>query len=372
MTQVFWQPSLCGGRFENCIIPLEFLKDLSVFEKMIFEVAKSEYRKANPDRQRIPSDFAKGIEIGLTAVEAGSTKPVFSLILTSALFIHPNIHYFEKARDVIVSAVQAASEDNPISPYISEEAIACFDRLGRGLRTGESLNIYSSQGSAATLTKDIRKRILLASPKLQEYSEEYVVRGMIPEIDQDKLTFQLLLFDGRKITVPYTIQHEQIVMDAVVGYRSKQTKVILNGVGIISRQGRLLKFESLESIDILDPLDIFVQIESMRSLKDGWLEGTGTAPSESGLSWLADSLDCHLSDKIVPYLYPTEDGGIQAEWSLNGWESSLEIDIDKKSGYWHALHLANDIDEENMLDLNTQEAWKWLVKEILSKGDAFI
>ena len=265
--------------------------------------------------------------------------------------------------------MSAASKDESISCYISEEAIACFDRLGRGLRTGESLILSSSHGTDAVLTRDTRKKILLASPKLQEYSEEYVVHGMIPEIDQDKLTCRLLLFDGKKITVPYNAQHEQTVLDAVVGYRDKQTKVMLKGVGIVSRQGRLQKFESLESIDILDPLDIFVQIESMRHLKDGWLEGAGKAPSESGLNWLAELLDRYLLDKTTPYLYPTNEGGVQVEWSLNGWEASLEIDIDLQSGYWHVLHIDSGISEEKDLNLKTHEAWEWIVTEILSKED---
>ena len=330
-SQVFLKPRLQGGRFENCTIPLDFLKDLAAFDEMILEVAKAEYRKENADRQRIPRHFTKGIEIGLTAIEAGSTNPVFSFILASAILPPPDIHYFEKASNSIVDAIRAASDGKHVSDYIPEEAIAYFDRLGRGLRDGEALVLPSSQGKDATLTKEIRKKILLASPKLREYTEECVVRGMIPEIDQDKLTCQLL-YEGRKITVPYATQHEHVILEAVNGYRDKQTKVMLKGVGVISRQGRLLKFESLDSIEVLDPLDIFVQIESIRQLKEGWLDGEGKIPSEVGLNWVVECFDRNLSDRVMPYLYPTVDGGLRAEWSVKKWELSLDVNVDNQSG----------------------------------------
>ena len=360
-TQVFLKPSLHGGRFENCTIPLEFLKDLAVFEEMVVEIAKSEYRKDNPERQRIPRDFVKGIEIGLTAIEAGSTKPIISLIVTAPLLFSPAAPYFEKASESIVNAIQAASEGKNVSDHIPEEAIPFFDRFGRGLRDGESLTLPASHGKTAILTKETRKKILLASPKLQKYSEECVVRGMIPEIDQDTLSCQLLLLDGRRITIPYTAQHERTILDAVVGYRDKQTKVMLKGVGIVSRQGRLQEFESLESIEILDPLDIFIQIEGIRLLKDGWMDGEGKAPSHEVLERFAQTFDRYWVDSLpLPHIYPTFEGGIQAEWLIGRYAISLEIELPSQKSYYHQVHLDTKKDSDIDLDLTDHTGWETL------------
>ena len=61
-------------------------------------------------------------------------------------------------------------------------------------------------------------------------------------------------------------------------------------------------------------LDIRSQLDSMRTMKDGWLEGGGVAPSPGGLDWLAQVFATHYPDDCPrPYLYPTEAGGVQAE-----------------------------------------------------------
>jgi hypothetical protein len=109
-----------------------------------------------------------------------------------------------------------------------------------------------------------------------------------------------------------------------------------------------------------------MQIESMRNLDDGWLDGEGKAPSEQGLNWIAEEFDCYFSETVTPYLYPTPEGGVRTEWSLENWEVSLEIDLDNRTGYWHVLNMDSNADVEKSLNLAKQDDWKWVVKNLLS------
>ena len=118
-------------------------------------------------------------------------------------------------------------------------------------------------------------------------------------------------------------------------------------------------------------LDLTVQLDSMRNLKDGWLEGGGVAPSASGLDWLAGALARHYPEGSPrPYLYPTEDGGVQAEWSFTCWCGSLEIDLNSRCGNWFALNLETDSAEERQLRCDEPADWQWLVRRIhdMSRG----
>jgi hypothetical protein len=48
------------------------------------------------------------------------------------------------------------------------------------------------------------------------------------------------------------------------------------------------------------------------------LDGIGTAPDKEVLKRLAAAFDTHFDPELpLPYLYPTPEDGIQAEWSLN-------------------------------------------------------
>lgn len=112
-------------------------------------------------------------------------------------------------------------------------------------------------------------------------------------------------------------------------------------------------------------LDISMQIAELRLVEDGWLEGEGLAPSEAGLDWLLAALSRHFpNESPPPHLYPTETGDVQAEWSLGSREVTLEVDLETHSGEWHVLDLRSGQVDERIVDCDSGEDWKWLVKQI--------
>ena len=123
-----------------------------------------------------------------------------------------------------------------------------------------------------------------------------------------------------------------------------------------------------DSAMILDPLDIRVRIDELKQLRLGWLDGKGISPAHDGLDWLAQSFDLFYADVPLPYLYPTPEGRVLAEWSHKPWSSSLEIDLTRKSGDWHTLNLDTDVEESRELDLTNPKDWEWLVQEISRIG----
>lgn len=113
------------------------------------------------------------------------------------------------------------------------------------------------------------------------------------------------------------------------------------------------------------------QLHSMRSLKDGWLDGGGIAPCSEGLDWLAEAFGRYYpEDSPRPYLYPTEEGGVQAEWSLAHQRISLEINLESRYGDWFSLDLETDKADERQLRCDKPSDWQWLVRRIqdLSRG----
>ena len=88
------------------------------------------------------------------------------------------------------------------------------------------------------------------------------------------------------------------------------------------------------------PLDVSTRLNELRALSPGWLEGGGTAPPGAGLDWLSAAFQTHFPDELPsPYLYPTEAGGIQAEWQVGAVDMSLEIDLRTHAAHWHSLSL---------------------------------
>jgi hypothetical protein len=170
--------------------------------------------------------------------------------------------------------------------------------------------------------------------------------------------------DGARFKAPLTGPHFDTVMEAFNSYRPG-IRIRMHVTGRFNRANRLQGIESVEHISILDPLDIGVRIEELKLLERGWLNGKGLPPPPAGLDWLAGVFDREFpADLPLPYLYPTAEGGVRAEWCNKPYELSLEIDLKAKVGTWHALNLDDDTENARPLKLDDTTGWDWLAEEV--------
>ncbi|AMD92497.1 hypothetical protein [Desulfomicrobium orale] len=377
MSQIieFLTPRMVGRRFDEHAIPLELLKDLAVLGEMLIEVAKWCYLRDHPERKRSPRGFTDGVALKLSGVGEGSAAPRLSLVveqpqLFSFFPFRPQAQtYFEQARTHLIGAINAAEHNEPVTQHLPEELLAYFDRIGRGLRDDEAIEFAPQEADRkARLTRVTRRKLVLTSSQMQELTEEVILRGSIPEADQGKMTFELQVINGPRVTAPIAGQHLLTVMEAFNGYK-QGARVLLQGIGRYSRYDRLQSLETVEHLSLLDSNDIAARVEELKSLRHGWLDGKqGFAPDKAGLDWLAETFQRNYPDELPqPYLYPTAEGGVQAEWSLNDWEISLEVDFERHQGQWHALNMSNEQEEERTLNLNEPADWQWLSKEITER-----
>lgn len=121
---------------------------------------------------------------------------------------------------------------------------------------------------------------------------------------------------------------------------------------------------TLHSTNFADLLDEF------RDMRNGWLEGEGSAPSYAGLDCLADRFTRHFPDEApLPYIYPTEDGGIRMEWPQGNNALILEVDIEAHKGEWLRFSRSSEGCAEHVLNLDNPGDWNWLSSEIIKHTD---
>ena len=107
--------------------------------------------------------------------------------------------------------------------------------------------------------------------------------------------------------------------------------------------------------------DVLARLDELRGMRDGWLDGSGLAPKSAGLDWLSDAFERHYPDDApLPYIYPTFEGGISMECSVENSEAMLEIDIDDHSAEWFWLDRDSDDEFERTLNLDDIADWQWL------------
>ena len=89
---------------------------------------------------------------------------------------------------------------------------------------------------------------------------------------------------------------------------------------------------------------VIARLEELCSLRTGWLDGDGVELSREGVAWLRLFFEkLFPADIPFPYLYPTPEGDIQAEWSDN---VSLKINLARHCAEFFCLT------EEETLSLN--------------------
>lgn len=377
MTEIvdFLSPRLVGDRFDGHAIPLEVLKDFSVLGELIVEVAKWHYKQDNPQRKSIPKGFADEVSLKVTEIQDGSAIPkvVLAIAASSSLFPVDHREYFEKAKASIVEAVDRAEKQESVAGLLNDNHLAYFDRIGRSLHDSESLELnFPDTNRPARLNRATRRYLTFAASSTQGYTEEVRIRGRIFEADQEKEQFHLRLMDGSRIFAPIQPEHLDTILDAFSTFK-QGSRVVIEGVGKYDRRSsRLIKLESVEHISVLDGMDVAARLEELKLLKNGWLEGEGRAPKSEQLDWLAEVFDSFYPGELpTPYLYPTPEGGVQAEWTSGDWEASLDIDLGKQKSSWHLLNIVTDEELEAEFDLTKPEDWVELAKLVreIVRGD---
>ena len=363
----FWRLRLVGGRFESAAIPLEFLKDLAVIGDLVVDVAKWRFLKDHPDRQRARRGFASGVRFTLARIDQGSTIPVISIETTSpSLFPDQDLRYFAEARDAISTAVGAAERGDSavIMDSLPPSAFSYFDRFGRGLQDEEAVEFSVSGGTVpGRLTRETRRTLVRAS-KAEAITESITIRGRAPMVDRTKGRFALELLDGRRIEGVLESPHDEVIAAAVAEYKTG-AMIEVEGIGRFDRSDRLLDFVALDRVQQLDPLDVRARLDQFKHLQDGWLGGHGVAPGKGGLEWLAATFEAWFADDLpLPYLYPTEAGGVMAEWDVEDLSPSLEIDLPARMGEWHVLDHRDGTVDEDTVDLRTEGGWRALAEHI--------
>lgn len=108
--------------------------------------------------------------------------------------------------------------------------------------------------------------------------------------------------------------------------------------------------------------DIDARLELLAGLEDGWLDGEGERLDPDRLHEIGELLERMTSSRGLPppYLYPTSEGNIQAEWTFGNWEVSLTFQVSHGAVVGMAVNVETDADDEIEISLNSEGAVRQL------------
>jgi hypothetical protein len=366
----FLIPELNGKRFEGHALPFSYFKDLVALEKLVIEVARWQYFQNEGERKRLPNGFYDGVELGLVRIDSCCIRPVIALFFASSVgFLGgDNTRYFTSARDSIVNTITASHSSELFEPTIPTHSLRYFRSIGGTLQDGESITfrIPNKPEIFGSLTPKSRERLVSAATDENRILRQVDIRGGIPEYDQEHNTCIIRNAWGKRIEVKVTPEHGDTILNAFNGFQ-QDAKVLYSGIGLCRPDGRLKQMEEVNSITILDPLDVLARIDDLcvKCSKPGWLNGVGKPITEAAVSRYSRMYESYYPVNMpLPYTYPTEEGNLLHEWTFGKYEVSLEVNLCRLNSYWHVLDMLSSEVQEESLDLSSASGWQKLAHNL--------
>ena len=373
---------LIGDNFTDHSIPLSVVEQLAELEDAIRSLAAREYMADHPNTGSAPHWVFGGIGIKLASMGTGnsSSDPGFSLAFTC---VDPpeagksrrrkpsqGFGYYEQARDNIINRLQRAAEGLPPAEAVTEPEAKFYQGLTALLAEGGQLEITTSgqASSVALLTQEACQQLPL-EPGAYGAAEQVSIRGTVPQADLAKNTFTICRLDGYEFTAKIPPAYRKIVLQLLKGYADEdKAKAKFSGTGPLNPNGKLMWLDTIDAIEVLDPLDVAARLEELRYRPPLAILSPfgGKVPSEEGLQWLEQKLKDHYGNELpLPHIRSTTgNGAILQWWRIGNSAASLDIALDTHKGYWGYVGYETQESGDRTLNLDDPKDWEWVTEQI--------
>lgn len=361
MKTAFLKPRLVGKRFENHSVPVEVLKDWVAFEGLIVEAARWLYLEENPGRKRTPRGFAQSFSLGLSQIESGSAVAVLERPEQGSVLHFDDVQdWFDKARDRVIATIAAVGAGKPLDGLLPKSLLGYFDQFGRSLRDDESIE-FSTELTAPPVVYNNRIRKILVLKSSTVYRTEEAIRGAMSELNLENQTFLLKLISGERVVGHFSDELRDAALSALGAYG--ESLVMVEGAVVRDQADTRKRIEQVSRIEPLDPLDVPARLEAFALLRDGWFDGQAMGFSKEKLLELSVLWLKNWPESVcLPHAYPTPEGAVQFEWSLNGIVCDLEVNLESLTASLTVSRVEDgELLKEASLALDSEGSWQELV-----------
>jgi hypothetical protein len=284
-----------GERFRDHALDLRALSELSQFQKMVAETAKTLWRAANPNRERLPSHFEDRARLCLRRIEDGSAATPLEVFMEEqdqTSIWEPEPVEINDAVRLAHEVFEALESDAPLPERLPRTLLPEFAKWGQSLSDDEVVEMQVSEKRPAYLTSAHRQKLekLLETP----HEDRVEVSGEVFEADVKKGRFQLWSGEDTPVTVVFTPEQEDQVTTALKEH--KTARMFVKGSGEYSPQGKLLRVFQVDELRLTTSETHYDK--SARPIVDILEELAKEIPQEE---W--DKLPSDLNDNLDHYLY---------------------------------------------------------------------
>ena len=284
-----------GERFRDHALDLQALNELSQFQKIVVETAKTLWRVTNPDRERLPSHFEQRVRLCLRRIEDGSATAPLEVFIEEkgqTAFWEPEPIEINEAVELAHEVFEAVGADAQLPQRFPRSLLPEYAKWGQTLADDESVELHVPDKKPTRLTLEHKQKL----EKFVETPHEGTVEisGEVFEADVKKGRFQLWSSEDTAVTIAFTPEQENQVTTALKEHKTARLSV--KGSGEFSPQGKLWRVLHVNELRLTTTETHYDQ--SARPIEDLLNELAKEIPQEE---W--DRLPNDLNDNLDHYLY---------------------------------------------------------------------
>ena len=334
---------LRGPRFDGGRLPIASLVELQKYQQIVQIAAEAEWRREHPGED-LPEDFADSVALTIDRIEDGSAD-VFLAYEQQQTYVQ----YQADAQDAADAFLVAAYSESPLpvlpalDPAADQQFRDALSSFGSSLEPDQSIDFYTTATDAPPITISVETRgaaiaklsriedFLLSETAISveqslQTVEESVV-GHVTAVDAARKRFDLVLDDGTALHGLYQSPHLLEDLRAVVDEAAKGPLTRIVG-DLQIRHGAPWRFRPATAIERIqfDDTTWGHRLEQFAALRPGWDGGDASQISSTALDG-AQALLRHIDQAHIerPGVFPTEEGGVLAEWGTAEEVVSVEV-----------------------------------------------
>jgi len=316
-----------GARFDGGQLPLDVLSDLQALEDILTTFARDLWLSRR-GRERMPNGFPSWFKFSLTGVGDGSAIPLLRLDIADD--VQPQLIGHHERRDLMRDAelefakVLRAANTPECEVILSPTQIRNFNRFLTNLKPGELFNYTSPSADAGTtaeiISLDVERRNRFLKSVKPTYETRLQGKARLKTVDENG-TLRFITTERKDISlIDSTVRAHEYGANIGSYYEYDLTVRCRHDDSV----KEVLTIHDLSLVD--HPL--INAIETMETLRDGWLDGHGKAVPEN----VRNNAKSFISAaKETPPFYaaaPTEEGGILLEFTVSNWDYGIEFNSD--------------------------------------------
>lgn len=371
-----------GSRFDGGVMPLSVLPELAAYQNLVLSAARFLFTTRNPGRQRIEKGFEDKFRLGMKEIHEGSAVPQVVRYYEEqqgSLFPEsPDPDIFDEARDLVEALIQGEEipdtflNGHEVSESARRDLFGKFNGFGKTLSKDEYV-LVGAPGNREGVRYDHDKRLRLLLKVNNRYEDSIDLEGIVTKVDKEGNQVGIRLENGQKIDV----RIPPLFMDSAIESLKKDQRVRVQGTGLFDETGKLLQVplatdlfpEGLTGERRGCRLTVAEQIAGLAQLPPGWFAEGSPSFDQGDLDVARELLqglvDCGMP---VPWIYPTPEGEVRAEWEGIGREWVLEIDVPGRLARTYVVHLNSDESAEEEIKLDGPSAGLRLSRLLTQHG----